>query len=113
MAAWADSCITSPSLPALGQCRDVDEAVDTRTQLDEGAERLQPDDLALDPRALRQIGGRGLPGIFLSRPQRQGDPLLLLRLVRRGWCRRPPRTCPASACGTSRRTSRPRTPVPW
>ena len=66
---------------AVRERGDVDQAVDTREQLDEGAEGLQPHDLPRDPLSLLQLGPRGVPRILLERAEGERDALVAL-LVR-------------------------------
>ena len=54
------------------------EPVHSREQLHEGAERLQPDDLALDPCAFLDLRPRRVPGVLLERAQGQRDPVVAL-----------------------------------
>jgi hypothetical protein len=59
-----------------------------RPQLDECAEGLQAHHLALEPVTLLEPRGERLPRILLAGAHRQGDALLVLRLVGRVWVRR-------------------------
>src|SRR6266478_3679001 len=64
---------------AVRERGDVHQAIHAREQLDECAERLQPRDLALQPRALLELRPGGVPRILLEGAQRQRD--LLMQLV--------------------------------
>src|SRR6185436_12862051 len=58
--------------------RDVEQAVDARLELDEGAELGQPDHLALHVRPDRELAGHVLPRVALELLETQRDPLVLL-----------------------------------
>ncbi len=60
---------------------DVGEPLQTRRDLDEGAERLEPHDAPLDPRARGEALGGVLPGIALEGLARQRDALAVLGVL--------------------------------
>src|SRR6267142_2939044 len=65
---------------AIGERRDVHQAVDPGKELDERAERLQARDLALEPGPFLELRPGRVPGILLEGPERERD-LLVPSLV--------------------------------